>query len=130
MNMRFFDFLLRLYPKDHRELFGAEMASVLRQAAEERRREGNAAYLWFTVFEVAGLLAGAVALRAAALARHRPTKPVLWMPAASSVQETELLIQRSIDCMVDAIATHQFVKARFYAEVERKLRQRLQDLTQ
>jgi hypothetical protein len=129
MKLRFFDLLLRLYPKDHREMFGAEMANVLRQASHDRRREGIAAYLWFTFFEIAGLLAGAVALQAATLAGHRRIKPVLWIPAASTVEETELLIQRSIDCMVHAIATHQFVKARFYSEVERKLRQRLQDLT-
>ncbi len=125
--MRFLDFLLRLYPKDHREMFGAEMASVLHQAAQDRRSEGIAAYLWFTFFEIAGLLAGAVALRAATLAGRRRMKPIIWIPAASSVEETELLIQHSIDCMVHAIATHQFVKARFYSEVERKLRQRLQD---
>src|SRR5215469_11616934 len=127
MNLRVFDFLLYLYPKNHREMFGAEMSNVLRQAAQDRRREGFAAYLWFTIFEITGLLAGAVALRAAALAGHRRIKPVLWIPAATSVQETELLIQRSIDCMVHAIASHQFAKARFYSEVERKLRRRLAD---
>ncbi len=128
MKHGFFDFLLSLYPKDHREMFGAEMANVLRQAAQDRRSEGIAAYLWFTFFEIAGLLAGAVALRAATLAGRSRIKPVLWIPAASSVEETERLIQRSVDCMVRAIATHQFVKARFYSEVERKLRQRLEGL--
>jgi hypothetical protein len=130
MKLRIFDFLLRLYPKDHRDLFGAEMASVLEQALEDRRAQGRGAYLWCAVWEIAGLAAGAAALWAATLASHRRVEPVLWIPQASSAQETEQLIQRCIHCMTHAIATHQFEKARFYSVVERKLRQRLQDLTQ
>jgi hypothetical protein len=130
MKLRAYDLLLRLYPKEHRELFGEEMAAVLRQAAEERRRDGVWAYIRFAVFEIAGLLAGAAALWAARLAERPRLKPAaaVWFPTATDIPETERLIQRSIDCMVNAIATHQFVKARFYSEVERKLRARLEGL--
>jgi hypothetical protein len=130
MKLRAYDFLFRLYPKEHRELFGEEMAAVLRQAAQERRREGVWPYTRFTLCEVAGLVAAATALWAAKLAERRQPEAEagIWFSTTSSVAETERLIQRSIDCMVNAIATHQFAKARFYSDEERKLRARLQEL--
>jgi hypothetical protein len=130
MNMRVCEFLLRLYPKDHRELFGAEMAAVLGQAAEDRRALGRRAYLWFTICEIAGLLAGVTALWAARLAEHPPMEQphvaMLWLP--DSVSEVERLIQRNLDRMTNAIATHQFVQARFYSVADQKLREHLEKL--
>ncbi|MBV8728797.1 MAG: hypothetical protein JO336_03205, partial [Acidobacteriia bacterium] len=133
MGLRFYDFLLRLYPKEHRELFGEEMATVLRQAAEDRRARGMAAYLWFAFWEIVGLVTGAAAVWAANLAQRagKPaidSPPGLWFCPTTSIAETERLIQRSIDCMVHAIANHQFAKARFYSEAERRLRAHLKDL--
>lgn len=132
MKLQVFDFLLRLYPKDHRHLFGVEMASVLRQALEDRRAQGRGAYLWFAIWEMAGLVAGAAALWAAKLANRRDMEPAPETPLSPSdnVQETEQLIQRCIHCMTHAIANHEFEKARFYSTAERRLRQRLEDLTQ
>jgi hypothetical protein len=130
MNIRLLELLLRLYPKEHRELFGEEMAAVLRQAAEDRRAEGFWAYARFVIWEIAGLVAGAAALWAAQFAGQQRVLPSPEVPAAppNEIRETEQLIQRSIDCMVYAIANHQFAKARFYSNVEREARARLQNL--
>ena len=130
MNLRALEMLLRLYPKGHRELFGDEMASVMRQAAEDRRAEGWWAYARFVLWEAAGLAAGAAAVWAARFAGQRLVPPSSEVPSAQpdEIWETERLIQRSIDCMVYAIANHQFAKARFYSNVEREARARLQNL--
>jgi hypothetical protein len=130
MNFRALEFLLRLYPKEHRELFGDEMAAVLRQAGEDRRTAGWWAYASFLVCEIVGLAAGAAAVWAARFAGQQNVQPSPASPAAqpNEIRETEQLIQRSIDCMVHAIANHQFTKARFYSNVEREARARLQNL--
>jgi hypothetical protein len=130
MELRAYNLFLRLYPKEHRDLFGGEMAAVLRQAAEERRSMGRAGYFRFAIWEIAGLLAGAAAVWAAKMAGQGHVEQAPETPVAllNSVAETERLIQRNVDCMVNAIATHQFAKARFYSDVERKLRTRLQEL--
>jgi hypothetical protein len=122
------ELLLRLYPAEHRELFGEEMVSVLRQAAEDRRKEGWWAYARFVVWELTGLAAGAAALWAARFAGQQRNVPEPQPEGLSKIQETERKIQISIDCMVNAIATHQFEKARFYSIAERKFRVRLQNL--
>lgn len=130
MNVRVLEFLLRLYPKEHGELFGDEMAAVLRQASEDRRADGRWAYARFLVWEVAGLVAGAAAVWAARFAGQRRVQPSPDAPAPlpDEIRETERQIQRSIDCMVHAIANHQFTKARFYSIAERKFRERLEKL--
>jgi hypothetical protein len=130
MNLRVLELLLRLYPKEHRELFGEEMASVLRQAAEDRRAQGWWPYARFLVWEVAGLAVGAAAVWAARFAGQPHIQPSPPSRAAQpdEIRETEQLIQRSIDCMVHAIANHQFTKARFYSNVEREARARLNNL--
>lgn len=58
---RVYTTLLRLYPRDYRELFAAEMSAAFEEASEERRREGAAIFLRFAVAELTGLGAGAVA---------------------------------------------------------------------
>lgn len=128
MNLRILGLLLQLYPREHRELFGEEMAGVLRQAAEDRRTEGRWAYARFVVWEVTGLVAGAAALWAARFAGQQPNVPEPQPEGLSKIQETERKIQLSIDCMVHAIANHQFEKARFYSIAEHKFRARLQNL--
>jgi hypothetical protein len=125
-----YNFLLRLYPKDHQEMFGPEMAGVLRQAEDDRRRQGRRAYIWFIICEIAGLLAGAAALWAARFAEHPPIdKPhVAMLGLPDEVGEVEQLIQRNLDRMTNAIATHQFAKARFYSVADQKLREHLEKL--
>ena len=130
MDMRIYEFLLRLYPKDHQELFGAEMAEVLREASEGQRAIGRRAYLRFTVWEIAGLLAGAAALWAAKFAgdSHREPEAEAAPAPPNDIVKTEQLIQRNLHCMTQAIATHQFEKARFYSKADIILRARLQKL--
>jgi hypothetical protein len=128
VNLRILEWLLRLYPARHRELFGEEMASVMRQAAEDRRAEGWWAYARFVVWELTGLMAGAAALWAARFAGQQRTVQQRQPAGLSTIQETERKIQISIDCMVQAIANHQFEKARFYSIAERKFQARLEDL--
>lgn len=128
MNFPLFEWLLRLYPAEHRELFGEEMANVLRQAAEDRRAEGWWAYSRFVVWEFTGLLAGAAASWAAQFAGQQRDVTEPQPEGLSKIQETERKIQISIDCMVHAIANHQFEKARFYSIAERKFRARLEEL--
>jgi hypothetical protein len=128
MNLRILELLLQLYPQEHRELFGEEMAAVLRQAAEDRRAEGRWAYARFVVWEFTGLVAGATALWAARFAGQQRSVPEAQPAGLSEIQEAERKVQRCIDCMVYAIANHQFEKARFYSIAERKFRARLQNL--
>jgi hypothetical protein len=52
---------LRLYPRDYRSLFAAEMLMVFEEMARERRRRGAAALVRFTLGEMLGLVAGAAA---------------------------------------------------------------------
>ncbi|HEY7390197.1 MAG TPA: hypothetical protein VH640_16900 [Bryobacteraceae bacterium] len=128
MNLRLFELLLRLYPREHRELFGEEMASVLQQAAEDRRGEGWWAYARFFFWEIIGLAAGAAAVWAARFAGKSRVQPQAEPTGLSEIEEIERKIQRSIDCMVHAIAHHQFAQARCYSTVERELRARLDNL--
>jgi hypothetical protein len=128
--MGIYSFLLRLYPGEQREQFGAEMEAVFRQAAEEQRGRGAVAYFRFAVVEFAGMLEGAAAARFASvayrpLAGHAIREPLV-LP--DDVREVERLLRVSIDRMVDAIAHHQFVEARFYSLVERRARARLDEL--
>lgn len=128
MNLPFMELLLRLYPQEHREMFGEEMAAVLRQAAADRRVEGRWHYARFVTWEIMGLVAGAAAVWAAQFANQRRVQPEAEPSGLSDIRETERKIQISIDCMVHAIANHQFEKARFYSIAERKFRARLEKL--
>jgi hypothetical protein len=60
--------LLRLYPREHRSCFAAEMAAVFAEGAVDRRRQGRASMARFTLTEMTGLVAGAWRERIAKLA--------------------------------------------------------------
>jgi hypothetical protein len=55
----FWRLLLRLYPREHRLVFSAEMLAVILNAGEEQRAHGALAYARFAVRECWGLLRGA-----------------------------------------------------------------------
>jgi hypothetical protein len=120
---RIYGALLRLYPRDHRTLFAAEMLAVLEKVAEERRGRGWAAFIRLTLAEVMGLLTGAGAEWVARLT-SRPLSPTPVHPPdeLTEAQRHIDLILRSMDY---AIANHQFTKARFLSEAERRARERL-----
>ena len=53
--------LLRLYPRDYRAAFAAEMSRAFHLAARERRGQGRAAYVGFVLRELTSLMTGAAA---------------------------------------------------------------------
>jgi hypothetical protein len=127
---RIYRLLLRLYPKDHREQFGAEMESVFEEAAEEWRGRGPTVHAAFRIREFAGLLAGAAAARFGKLVRRLAAGHAIEDPVVlpDDEREVERIVRVSIDRMVYAIAHQQFVEARFYSLVERRARARLDEL--
>jgi hypothetical protein len=54
-----FRILLRLYPREHRIIFAAEMLDVFSQTAAESKARGWRMYAYFIVSESGGLLRGA-----------------------------------------------------------------------
>lgn len=120
---RIYGALLRLYPRDHRTFFAAEMLAVLEKAAEERRGRGWAAFIRFTLAEVMGLLTGAGAEWVARLT-SRPLSPRLVHPL-DEVAEAQRHIDFILRSMDYAIANHQFAKARCLSEAERRAREKL-----
>jgi hypothetical protein len=115
--------LLRLYPKAYREIFAAEMEAVFDQAAEERRRHGRLAFTGFLFAEWFGALRGG----GAAWLADRPRLPlVIGLPHDTS--KTDTLIQANLRRMENAIATHQFGRARFFSYLDDALREHLNRL--
>jgi len=106
---------LRLYPREHREQFGAEMRAVFEAASKERR--GWRERLWFDAREIAGLMSGATAERF----RRNSRRPEDLSPSA----RLETQIQTNLRRMEQAIASHQFERARFYSYYDLKLREQL-----
>jgi hypothetical protein len=115
--------LLRLYPRPYRETFAAEMEAVFDQEAEERRRHGRLAFTGFLFAEWFGALRGAGTAWFAA----RPRMPlIIGLPDDTS--KTETLIQGNLRRMENAIATHQFERARFFSYLDIALREHLSRL--
>ncbi len=99
------------------------MEAVFDQAAEERRRHGCLAFTGFLVAEWLGALRGAGAAWFAA----RPRGPlIIGLPDDTS--KTETLIQTNLRRMENAIATHQFDRARFFSCLDIQLREHLSRL--
>ena len=71
MLMTMFRFAMRLYPRDHRTMFGAEMADVFDRARADAWRRGAAAGVAFYFREAAGLVIESLRLRLGA-PRSRP----------------------------------------------------------
>lgn len=131
---RIFRILLRLYPAGHQELLGEEMLCVFEQAAEEQRRRGRLAFVRFALAEVISLVWEAAAARrlqntgdALDLRKMRPPEVShqQYVTAIDEVLAARQLVAVNLARMQDAIACHEFVKARFYSDEERKARERL-----
>jgi hypothetical protein len=108
--------LLRFYPEEYRALFAAEMLALFEESAAERR--GRVAFFWFCVRELAGLACGSGFEWIAKCGR--PDRYLDFVP--SGEDRLRFFIRR----MEYAIAHHHFAKARYYAEEERRERERLQ----
>jgi hypothetical protein len=121
--MQIFRVLLRLYPPEYRRTFAPEMLTVLEKATHEHCQSNWAPYARFVLSESLGLIKGAAAewivrLTTDSRANHEEALPAEVMKAQKQVK---LILSR----MEHAIANHQFEKARFYSEEERKARENL-----
>ena len=128
-----YEFLLRLYPREVRTAFTAEMSALFFQLAEDRRREGWAAFARFVLAEMSGLLVGA------AVAHHARRQRILdlrmmrppdvpredYVAALDQVIAAQRLVEFNLNRMQQAIARNDFVKARFYSDEDRKARENL-----
>ena len=133
--MRIFQMLLRLYPPG-RDLLEEEMAWVFGEAAAEHRARGRWAYARFAAAEIAGLLLGCArawmrergADRGIDLRLMRPPEmsKTKYVTALDELITARQLVTANLARMQDAIARHEFVKARHYSDEERKARAHLQ----
>src|SRR5579864_5536068 len=143
---RAYEILLRLYPRDFRALFTAEMLTAFDGSGMEHRVKGRARYFRFALKELISVVMGVAAewmaklttdssLRGRSLpdrVMRRPpgvsweahygraalqgTKNGLPSEVMQAQRRTELLVER----MVHAIAHHDFEGARTYSYEERK----------
>jgi hypothetical protein len=130
--MRIFNALLRLYPPEYRRIFASEMLIVLEASHKGCQRE-LAPYCRFVIAESFGLLRGAIVEWIAELTsgsyvkeRHLPDHEILPTEVAEARKQVKFILSQ----MEHAIAHHQFEKARFYSEEERKARENLRLLQQ
>lgn len=115
---RAYSVLLRFYPAEYRALFQSEMLDLMEEASADQRRRGRAAFFWFSLRELAGLACGSGFEWVAKCGRSSR-----YLDFASPGEERgQFLIRR----MEYAIAHHQFAKARYYADEERREREKLQ----
>jgi hypothetical protein len=124
---RAYQFCLILYPRGHRDQFADEMTQVFEEAAAERREQGWSWYVRFAFSEIAGLIGGA----AEAWMAPKPAPKVSG--ASSSYLPQELVeaqqrVDANIAAMVQAIANHQFERARILSNQEREARENLRVL--
>ena len=138
--------LLRLYPRDFRALFAAEMLAAFESTAEEQRACGRTAFARFAVTELAGLLIACGVEWVAKLTtdssvrgRYLPDRlmmrppGVAWEvhygPAPATIPDELTEAQNRTDYLVNrivhAIANHDFESARTYSYEERKAREKL-----
>jgi hypothetical protein len=127
---RTYRFFLLLYPRGHRDQFADEMTQVFEQAAAKSRAGGWAIHLRFAFSETAGLLAGAAD---AWLDRRPEAVPAAGESPALGWQPQELIeaqrrVDASVAAMVQAIAHHQFARARQLSNQERDARESLRVL--
>jgi hypothetical protein len=127
--------LLRLYPREFRTLFAAEMTAVFERAARERQASGWFKFLLFALSETAGLVRGISREWVATVLRTRKHQLVeesrrdeLLEGLAAEIIEAQRQTNLLVDQFVYAIAHHQFEKARLYAREEQQARERLAEM--
>jgi len=136
---RIYKILLRLYPRDHRARFAAEMFHAFEQAMDDRREQRWPVWVCFAFWEWVGLLMGAATewiWRFASRSPMRECRPALsgTGPEAdcSSVPKEVAEAQKRVDLLVSrivhAIANHDFAGARSYSYEEDVQRESLRVL--
>ncbi len=122
---RAYKFMLLLYPRGHRDQFSEEILGVFEEVFDERRTQGWSLSVRFAFAEMAGLVAGAAGARF----DRRPGPEV---PAVSTQPHELIEAQQRVDLnvagMVQAIANHQFERARTLSNQEREARENLRVL--
>lgn len=129
---RFYGAVLRLYPSEYRAAFAGEMLDTFDQASRSVRARGPLAFARFLASESAGLIKGlfsewiakSASRYAYMMACPQPLPPDFTAPT-HEIAEVQVRLQRVIRCMEYAIAHHDFPKARFYSNVERFTRAKL-----
>lgn len=116
---RSYELLLHLYPAEYRRVFATEMLAVIEEAAEDHHPTR-------AIIETLALLRGAALEWTAKLEQgaHYLSEPPI-VTELDEITKTRVLIQHNLRCMEHAIANHDFPKARFYSEEDRKEREKL-----
>lgn len=122
---RVYRLLLRMYPRQYADQFGAEMISVFEQAAEEQLKNGRVAFVRFVLRELAGLAAGARDARDSARLLDELAVDFSLPPELADAQR---MVQRSKELMQKAIVAHDFKKARFFSLVDERARDEVRRL--
>ncbi|MGP0072762.1 MAG: hypothetical protein ACLPWF_12620 [Bryobacteraceae bacterium] len=130
---RAYKVFLFLYPRAHRDQFADEMTEVFEEAAAERSAQGRSWYVRFAFSEIAGLIGGAteawMRVREVSAPKPAPDSPAtssLYLP--QELREAQQRVDANIAAMVQAIANHQFERARFLSDQERVARANLTSL--
>jgi hypothetical protein len=131
---RAFRFCLLLYPRGYRDRFAEEMLSVFEETSAERGEHRGGWYVRFAFAEIAGLIGGAAEAWLDQPCFHkRPAAPAAAPSASRGWQPQELVeaqqrVDANVAAMVQAIANHQFERARVLSNQEREVRERLRIL--
>jgi hypothetical protein len=101
------------------------MAAVFQEAAAAHRRNGSLDLLRFAATELFGVIGGAARDRISAFGAARfGAEP----PFPSDLGGAETYIEYASRCVIRAISTHDFAKARYYDRQERRARALLAEL--
>jgi hypothetical protein len=130
---RVYGVFLCLYPREYRELFGAEVLNVFAQAAEEHRARGFGVWVWFMVSELSGAVVSAGSHwidRFSARRQAVAHEPAGARPSGlfSAVDEAQNRVDLNLRRMEHAIAHHDFVAARTYSIEDLRAREDLRRL--
>ena len=103
---RVYALLLRLYPREYRELFGPEVLNVFAQAADDQRQRGLANWLRFFITEFSDAIAAATRL---------------WLDRIFAHPHREL-VGTPLEKMTMAIARQDYLAARAWSIEDLKSR--------
>jgi hypothetical protein len=148
---RVFEIALRLYPRDFRASFTAEMLTAFDRGADDRRAHGRSAYIRFALIELIGVMMGAGAEWFAKLTTDRslrgrslPDRLMMRPPGVpweayygdalvgvpenalpNEVMEARRRTAWLVERILHAIAHHDFEGARTYSYQECQARDQL-----
>ncbi len=132
---RLYALILRLYPRDYRDLFGPEVLNVFVEAADEHRQRGLTQRIRFFIIEFSGAIMSAARHWIDRLpcnrALHSETVGATRSQLFTSAQTAQNQVDVNVRRMMHAIANHDFVGARNWSYEEKKARaelERLRDL--